>query len=188
MSGRSRGVSIHGAAAVISLEPLFPERPPLASDQRRGKLRVAIGLFGDRADAADTARDLEAGGTATARIGFAAMPVLIDSARRSNRSGNGYSWLNYVADETNASGTFVVVAPRPSDASAAEFAIIGDALNDHLHQRSLRRQDRQLHDHLVGGGWLLLVRLVEASEQHTVCSTLLRRARFGVQSHELRRV
>lgn len=170
---------------IISPGPASPERTT-GIDPRRGKLRVAIGLFGHHLDAGASAQDLEQGGVAQARIAFAARSELIESPALAARRAGGYGWLSYSPCDDSAWGSFVLVS-QAGEAASAEFCLVGDALNDHLHQRSLRQQERQLHTHLQGDGWLLIVRLTEAAEQHAVCSTLLRRARFGVQSHEMRR-
>lgn len=175
---------------VISPEPILTDRI-LGADLRRSKLRVAIGLFADWQDACATAGDLEAGGTAAARIGFAARPQLFQHAAieapPAARPARSYSSLHYCAGDDGCFGAFIVVPPVEGDGAAAEFRVVKEALNDHLHRRSLRHQERQLHAHLLNDGWLLIVQLIDASEQHAVCSTLLRRARFGVQSHEMRR-
>jgi hypothetical protein len=54
-----------------------------------------------------------------------------------------------------------------------------------LHHWALQRQARQLHRHLERGGALLLVGPDTEAEERNACTTLLRHASGGVQTHEI---
>lgn len=188
---------------MITQGHISTDRSP-STEGRRAKLRLAIGLFGSQADARLTANELTLAGIAPARVHYVSaarsgpQPIaagqLAAPAQPVDGAPTAFGRFTYIPTIPGAgcltdapAGYFEPCGPFASDAHAADARLVSSALTGHLGQRSLIHQEQQLREHLKADGCLLVVRLLDLSEQYEVCTILLRRARGGVQTHEIRR-
>lgn len=150
------------------------------------KVRLAIGLFGTAKALASALAELGAQGIAPARINVIAQADAFGGALAGWwQSGQAGAFANWIVCRPVGGAVPWEVAPVGPDETAPGNALHHARALLRSHHWPLRRHARRLHRCLEQGGALVLVEPDTEAEERTACTTLLRYAAGGVQTHEI---
>ena len=166
-----------------------PQCDPGARPRGGTQLRFALGMFAEGSVLAAAAQSLAARSVAACRIEVvASQRTLAEVAGSLSHQGGTAGPAGRLIASRAADGpfpwTFDLVAVPASGCSEAGEGCAAPALD--LHRWLIGRQAAQIDATLRAGGGLLLVEVRDDAHQQLVCSTLLRHAATGVQTHDIR--
>ncbi|MCL4768434.1 MAG: hypothetical protein KJZ80_19635 [Hyphomicrobiaceae bacterium] len=155
-----------------------------SSDDR--KVRYALGLFTRVGDLERALQELGAARLPLAQVKVIAPPQGADGARGVwSSSGAALGFDTWIAAEAGGGGPWQFISADPdraADGSGARAEVLPG-----FHIWALERHARQLDRHLRSGGGIVVVQFKSEAEERTACTTLLRHATAGVQTHEIGR-
>lgn len=156
------------------------------SSSPHSKVRFALGLFTRVGDLERALQELGAAKLPPGQVKVIVPPEGTDGARIGSKAAHGFStWIACAADGRRLM-RFIPADPA-RDPGGADGSAAADEVLPGFDAPAMERHAQQLDRHLGSGGSIVVVQFKTDAEERAACTTLLRHATAGVQTHEIGR-